>query len=212
MMGLRVRGGLEALRALARDRGGECLFEGRLAPTSVVRWRCAQGHVWETLPSVMIGGGWCAECEPRRRRRQWSLELMQAIAGERGGECLSTEYRHFSEPLRWRCAKGHVWEAKPGGIVNVGTWCRRCAGKEKHSLEEVRALARERGGECLSSEYVNTTTPLRWRCQHGHEWRAAFGNVRGGSWCPKCAVRNPLSIEEMRSVAIARGGACLSDE
>lgn len=207
-----MRGELAALAAIAEHHGGACLWEGRLTPTSIVRWQCAQGHVWETMPSVVIGGAWCPECEPRRKRRRWSIELMQAIARERGGACLSTEYRHFSEPLRWRCAKGHVWDAKPGGVVNNGAWCRRCAGKEKHTLVEVRALARERGGECLSTEYVNLSTPLRWRCKRGHEWRAAFGNVRSGSWCPKCAVRNPLSIDEMRAVTRSRGGACLSTD
>lgn len=137
---------------------------------------------------------------------------MQATARLRGGECLSKEYRHYSEPLRWRCAQGHEWEVMPAGILNNGTWCRRCSGKAKRSIADARELARERGGRCLSKEYVNGSTPLRWRCREGHEWRAAFGNVRTGSWCPRCAVRNPISIEELHEVARERGGECLSSE
>jgi hypothetical protein len=81
----------------------------------------------------------------------------------------------------------------------------------------MQQLARARGGECLSSRYVDAATKLRWRCEAGHEWRAVPGSVVQGTWCPRCRLRGGhslarLTIEIMREMAQARGGKCLSKE
>ena len=57
----------------------------------------------------------------------------------------------------------------------------------KLTIEQMHALAKERGGVCLSTVYVNSYTKLRWRCSEGHEWEATPSNVkRLDSWCPAC--------------------------
>ena len=204
---------VSVLRAYARRNRGECLTEGRVAEQSAVRWRCSRGHVWETLPRVVLERRWCPQCERGRApARRWSLSLMREAARGRGGECLSEAYEHRSLPLQWRCALGHEWTARPVGIVKGGTWCPHCAGKLKLSIEDALRTARERGGACLSTSYVNVGRALRWRCALDHEWSAPFNNVRAGSWCPECAIRNPCTIEEMQSIAKARRGLCLSTE
>lgn len=53
-------------------------------------------------------------------------------------------------------------------------------------LQSCQEVAREHGGECLATEYVNATTKLPWRCAMGHEWTAIPRNVRHFSWCPAC--------------------------
>ena len=78
------------------------------------------------------------------------------------------------------------------------------------SLDDLRALARARGGECLSREYHGVMTDYRWRCAEGHEWVALGNRVRRGSWCPHCAGRLRLTIDEMQALARERGGLCLS--
>ena len=51
----------------------------------------------------------------------------------------------------------------------------------------MHALAKERGGECLSTKYINTRTKLKWQCAKGHIWDAQYSTIRRGSWCPTCA-------------------------
>lgn len=46
------------------------------------------------------------EYYPRRR-----LEEMHELAKARGGECLAERYVNVTEKVRWRCSKGHEWEA-----------------------------------------------------------------------------------------------------
>ena len=81
----------------------------------------------------------------------------------------------------------------------------------KLTLFEMRRLAERRGGRCLSEAYVNSRTPLYWRCRIGHAWKAIPTNVTKGSWCPECAHRKRLTLEEMKRLAERRGGKCLSE-
>ena len=89
-----------------------------------------------------------------------------------------------------------------------------------HTIQEMRHIASARGGKCLSDRYINTSTKLKWRCAEGHIWSAIPLNVIKGSWCshPTCVGRKiskskdrfKHTIQEMRQIAEARRGKCLS--
>jgi len=58
----------------------------------------------------------------------------------------------------------------------------------KRTIEDIQKIAKARGGECLSDEYVNATHPMKFRCSKGHEWVTTFQTVYyNGTWCPECA-------------------------
>ena len=92
----------------------------------------------------------------------------------------------------------------------------------KDTIEAMRRLAEARGGHCLSVEYVNQRTPLRWACAEGHVWDAAPSMVKGsqkrlGTWCRICATRvsaqkRMSSPEEMQRLAEEHGGSFASSE
>jgi ribosomal protein S27AE len=84
----------------------------------------------------------------------------------------------------------------------------------KLTLEVFQDIARERGGECLSTEYVNNRTHLRWRCADGHEWFARGDCVKDGNqWCPQCFTNKArLDISVYQRIAEKRGGKLLSTE
>jgi hypothetical protein len=138
-----------------------------------------------------------------------ALEELQAIAEKRGGECLSGAYNHIHSKLEWRCEKGHKWEATPAS-VKKGRWCIVCAGKKKFTINQMHKMAKERGGKCLSENYVNSHTELEWQCGKGHRWSAKPCSIKQGSWCPNCSGLKKLTSEEMQEVAKERGGKCLS--
>jgi hypothetical protein len=79
-------------------------------------------------------------------------------------------------------------------------------------LDEARELATGRGGLCLSTAALNRKTRLTWRCSEGHSWVAQLGHVKRGTWCPHCAGTCSLTVADMRLLAAARGGSCLSDK
>jgi len=210
---------LKSLQEEAKSRGGRLLSTEYVDSHSSLLWKCKEGHKWEAAASKIRYGTWCPQCAGKARL---SLDEMHALAAARGGKCLSKRYLNLVTPLRWRCAKGHVWKAAPGmvkpsGYQEQGTWCPRCAQEPRYSIADMNALARLHGGECLSKVYRNNDTPLRWRCAQGHIWKAKPNSIRPytqktrGSWCPACAVeKRKLTIEDMQEVARARGGECLS--
>ncbi|HWQ09879.1 MAG TPA: hypothetical protein VN436_12245, partial [Holophaga sp.] len=113
--------------------------------------------------------------------------------------------------LRWRCAEGHEWEAHPL-YVRRGSWCPACAGVKPLTLDDLRATARLRGGECLSEACLGSHEKHLWRCSEGHTWEATPASIRKGRWCPACAGVKRLTLEDLQRMARARGGECLSGE
>ena len=79
------------------------------------------------------------------------------------------------------------------------------------TLDHMCRLAAERGGACLSTQYVNSATALEWACALGHRWKAVPSSVRQGHWCKQCAdARRRFSLAELERLAAARGGKCLA--
>lgn len=81
-------------------------------------------------------------------------------------------------------------------------------------LKAMQALAKVKGGRCLSSDYINNNTPLTWECDKGHIWRAVPGSIQQGRWCPKCAGRfkGAEALQQLQRIAEARGGKCLAEK
>ena len=83
---------------------------------------------------------------------------------------------------------------------------------KKLTIEEIRSIAEERGGKCLSDAYVNANRKLLWECTEGHQWEAKPNSIKIGTWCQACARElTKGTIKEMQRIARKRGGKCLSD-
>lgn len=117
----------------------------------------------------------------------------------------------MNKPLEWECEKGHRWRANPNGI-REGKWCLICAGKAKKTIHEMREIAKERGGHCLSEDYKNSQRPLLWECAKGHKWKARYVNISQGQWCPHCAGLTKKTVADMAVLAAEKGGQFLSDQ
>lgn len=198
------------LQRIVRERDGELLSEyvNAHARLSV---RCARGHVWETTAPSLDEGHWCREC-----KREDLLEELRRIAKGWGGECLSDTTVSPRGSVRMVCAWGHRWNA-PVQNLKRGHWCPSCRTGQRGDIALAQRAASERGGVCLSWDYVNDETPLRWCCREGHEWVAPMNSILSGSWCRQCMrgwgrSRKRLSIEVMREMAAERGGKCLSKQ
>lgn len=204
---------IDDLREMARKKGGVCLSEVYINAQAKYRWRCSEGHEWGAIGSSVRRGSWCPTCSGHPKL---TLDDMKLLASERGGKCLSTEYTDSKSHLEWECSEGHGWETTAGSI-RQGAWCPVCAAKRRADLrrgdiEEFRLIANMRGGRCLSTEYQDAISPLKWECSEGHEWRANANSVKRGSWCPTCAGVSRLTIEDVRRTASGLGGKCISTE
>lgn len=161
----------------------------------------------------------CNECRvnKRRKRPKITLEDCKQFAIGKGGMCLSDEYKDNKTKMKWKCSENHEWYVRFSHIKNSGSWCPTCGSKRaglsrRLTIQECKELAIAKGGECLSTEYTNSDTQMKWCCEKGHQWEARFDNVKyGGRWCPYCAGRYN-NIEDCKQFAISKGGECLSTE
>jgi hypothetical protein len=182
-------GTIEQMRAVAHERGGECLSARYVDHVTKLRWRCAEGHEWSARPQTVVQGSWCRICRRGQGipRRFLGLEVMQRIAHERGGECLSEEYYGIYDRLRWRCARGHEWVSRANN-VRRGNWCPQCSHGTPGTLERMRLLALERGGRLITRHWNDRKQPLLFECARGHRFKSPAAPIKTGVWCPLCAA------------------------
>jgi hypothetical protein len=202
---------LEELRAIAAAKGGRCLADEYAGGRSKLKFVCDAGHEWLASPNLIRSGTWCQTCALKAiaDRKRLTIDMMREIARERGGECLSATYIDSTKKLLWRCGKcAHEWEASAGAIRR-GSWCWPCGNKSrweqrrelfgpsagvkgtlKYTITDMRRLARERGGRCLSLRFMGTRVPHEWQCGAcGRVWMAAPSDVKKGTWCAVCSRR-----------------------
>lgn len=84
--------------------------------------------------------------------------------------------------------------------------------RHRENLENLHKIAVQRKGKCLSTTYTRLKDKYAWECAHGHHWKANGQNVLAGSWCPKCAGKKTLTLNDLIELAAARGGKCLSQQ
>lgn len=190
-------------------RGGRILSSKWRGTKEPVRIECRNGHLFEQSPKRVSQGRWCRQCAVDSLCL--GMEAVRALAQAVNATCVAGTYRNVETPMEMRCnACSCVWLGTPASLKR-GTGCPRCAGRFnggriRRNLAEMRRIAKERGGQCLSSEYHNAHTVMRWSCAKGHSWDASANNVIRGTWCPTCsksdrsrAVRASLAKKRDRS-------------
>lgn len=180
---------IENLNSYAQSKNGSCLSETYLGSRVKHRWLCAEGHKWEaTWDSINNGNSWCPIC--CGNVKEDPLHELQGLAQKRGGELVSKEFQGMQKKHRWRCAKGHEWDAKPSHIKSSHSWCPSCSGRViRAPLQSLQSVAEQRGGKCLSKQYINSKSKLLWQCAKEHKWQAVPSSIKAGRWCPVCAVK-----------------------
>jgi hypothetical protein len=142
---------------------------------------------------------------------------VNVLAAYLGGICIGPSQTDGSrKKFVWQCDQGHIWEARADSVKR-GTWCPICNhNNQKNTLDEMRILANQFGGECLSQVYENSHTKLQWKCKNGHVFETTPSHVKGGRWCKICgnqttSVDRRISMQEIREIATSRNGNCLSE-
>lgn len=136
----------------------------------------------------------CGVCGSYRR---YTTERIKDVIAANGGLYLGGEVTRKDSLVTMNCPgcgreatkTAHDVIRRPESCAQ----CRRERGREtvlktNKNLERAQKVAAERGGKCLTTEpLVSTTDLLRWECAMGHTWEATLGSIDGqGTWCPVC--------------------------
>jgi len=177
---------LKELQEIAEEKGGKLISKFYYNNRIKLRFRCDKDHEWWGTPYRIKRGEWCPHCykEYLTNSKKRKEDDLKRIIEAKGGEIL-LHYKNRRSKIKIKCAKGHIWEVLPNDVLS-GSWCPRCYHNKEYYLNEIKKIARNRGGECLSNEYKNNKTKLNFRCDKGHEWWATPKSIKEGTWCPDC--------------------------
>ena len=94
------------------------------------------------------------------------IEIFRRIAENKNGKCLSDKYESSVTKLHYECENGHQFYALPSNTLK-GNWCRICSNKKKGenrrtSIEWFKQYAISKGGLCLSEDYTNQKSRLKF--------------------------------------------------
>ncbi|POG66457.1 hypothetical protein GLOIN_2v1780499 [Rhizophagus irregularis DAOM 181602=DAOM 197198] len=78
-----------------------------------------------------------------------------------------------------KCVKDHLWSATLNCVENSKTWCPWFAVEKRPGL---------------STEYVNSTIPMLWRCGKGHEWATTLYRIKNMGRCHNNILADFLKI------------------
>lgn len=60
---------LNEMQVIAKSYGGECLSLTYTRSDNYLKWKCANGHTWNAIPSNIKRGNWCQVCSLNRIRK-----------------------------------------------------------------------------------------------------------------------------------------------
>lgn len=158
------------------------------------QWRCEAGHAWTASVSERARrNSGCPRCANRSDpRRQGRLDVANPeVAAQAHGWDPSTLTAGSSQKRSWRCAYGHVWEARVNHRTR-GTDCPVCT--KRVIIPGVNDLATTHPALAAQAigwdpRLLGSGTPQKklWRCELGHDWTARVDVRAAGAGCPFCS-------------------------
>ena len=148
--------------------------------------------------------------------KKYNIVYFREYAKQRNGQCLSEEYTGYTDKLKFRCDKGHVFETQARCII-LGHWCPQCGiDKQRHNHDEIANIIEEKGGTLLS-QYKNNKEKIKILCNKcDNIWLVSYGHIKSGRWCPECKkvkianIHRKYSIDFVQLYIDKYNGVCLS--
>lgn len=207
---------LEDIRRIVEDkRGGELISTNYIGSKGKLKVRCANSHVFSVTRSNLKLGHWCRKCARiesnlKQIRRKFE-EIRVIVEDQRGGKLHSNKYINTFAKMKVECVKNHIFQITPHKIKQ-GQWCRKCAGLERGTIEDIRKIVEGKwAGKLHSTVYINAHTKLKVQCINGHLFKITPHQLKQGKWCGVCAGNRRGTLEEIRKIVEdQRGGKLLS--
>lgn len=141
---------MEEIQIIAAKKGGKCLSTTYDSYKIPLEWECKKGHIWFSKLLNIKDNCWCRICAGHP---VITIEDCKKIAEERGGKCLSTQYKNGNQELWWECSEKHIWSSSHNNITSKNNWCKYCSNCAQLSIYHLRESTAKFDGYCLSDEY-----------------------------------------------------------
>ncbi len=130
-----------------------------------------------------------------RRLKKYTIKEVKKIFKDGGCKLLGKVYINCETPMRYIC------ECKEHSKISlshfrVGGRCKKCgyekiAEKQRLKFKDVKQYFEDHDCELLETEYVNNSTPMKYRCDCGNPivCKITFSSFSQGRRCKECGIR-----------------------
>ena len=140
----------------------------------------------------------------------WTQEKIENILKDKGYRLL-TEFKGITEKHELTDKDGYLFYTSLGSLIyseNPQLLIVSFRDNPTHSLENIKRyiVVNELNCELLSTEYINSSELLLWRCKCGEVFECSWNDFQQGKhWCNKCADRiiadkNSYSLEDVKEL------------
>jgi hypothetical protein len=193
---------IKKVKEFIKSKGYKLLSTYYKNANSKLLLECPKGHKFEMRFGNFQQGQRCSvcaleksikRCSDRKFTIKFVLEQTKKLA--KGYECLSSKYINNYTNLKFICPKGHTFTATWNKFSKKhGTRCPICSRNNrgdklrKFTPEMIQEIVSKEGYTLLSTEYISTTKPLKFKCPRGHIYKTSWGVFYyQGSRCKLCS-------------------------
>jgi len=155
-----------------------------------MKYRCNCGNKSEITFNNFKQSKKCIKCSGNEKL---TYEYVYNYFKKQNCELISNEYINANTKMKYICCCGNESEIVFGSFQG-GTRCMKCNGNEKHKFIFVFDFFKENNCELLDTEYINTTTKMKYICECGNEAFSTFNNFQQGHRCNLCKHKTQLKL------------------
>jgi very-short-patch-repair endonuclease len=159
----------------------------------VMKYKCECGNISQISYNNLKKGRRCADCKGGVRL---NFEDVKNYFQERNCKLLETEYSNNESLMKYKCDCGNISEISYAAFKK-GHRCSRCGGNEKSSYEDVKKYFQEQNCELLEVEYINSQTPMKYKCICGNISKIRFSHFKNcNRRCNNCKHKTENFVNE----------------
>jgi hypothetical protein len=192
----------EFVKSQFESSGYELLSTKYVSSKTKLKYKCPEEHIGYISYDNFQHGKRCPVCAGVVKP---TFEEVKAFVEADDTTLRSLEYVNNRTTMEFMCPKHHKYSNTFDNFKNKGQRCPQCAGLVKLTLEQVSNTFKDAGYTLLSTEYINSTTKLKYKCPEDHIGYMTYGNFYQGKRCPKCAYKNGGSKDEKEIKDFVKG-------
>jgi hypothetical protein len=163
-----------------------------------VTWKCKNQHVYTATinhRATNKNSTGCPYCVGQKVLSGFNdlVTTHPEIASQAFGWDPTTVTAGSGVKKKWKCEKGHEWEAIIGNRVRLNRNCPYCSNQkatvgENDLVTTHPEIASQAFGWDPTTVTAGSGLKKKWKCEKGHEWRADARHRVYGRGCPTCAI------------------------
>lgn len=178
---------IEEVRRYFKENGCELLSKEYRNGKTKLEYICTCGQERLITFEKFKAGQRCRECSYVKSANGKKIPYEEVKKCFEDNNCilLSSEYVNNTTQLDYQCECGNV--SKIAFMhFKKGVRCKKCAGNEKYTINEVEKIFRDGGCELTSKKYVNNKRKLDYICLCGRPSRISLDSFQRGTRCSSC--------------------------